>query len=160
MRPGRGANAGVSEGEYGDYLLRYLCLALGPGLVERVYWWRLVARGFGLVDDADPAALRPRPAYAMLRNFIAVLGDSTLIGAQLPPRSGLRHGRYRLAFRRADGEIVVFTYAHGPALPFPSEERCSQVQDAFGQPLEPVPVRLTGHPVYLRGGIAGTPAAS
>ncbi len=158
--PGRGANAGVSEGEYGDYLLRYLCLALGSGLVERVYWWRLVARGFGLVDDADPAVLRPRPAYAMLRNFIAVLGESTLIGAQLPPRSGLRHGRYRLAFRRADGEIVVFTYAHGPALPFPSEESCSQVQDAFGQPLEPLPVRLTGHPVYLRGGTAETPVAS
>jgi hypothetical protein len=156
--PGRGANAGVSEEEYGDYLLRYLCLALGSGLVDRVYWWRLVARGFGLVDDADPAALRPRPAYAMLRNFLAVLGESTLLGAQLPPRHGHRYGRYRLAFRRPDGEIVVFTYAHGPSLQFPAEE-FSRAEDAFGQPLGR-PQQLTGRPVYLRGAIAETPAAS
>jgi hypothetical protein len=146
--PGR--DAGVSEDEYADYLLRYLCLAVGSGLVDRVYWWRLVARGFGLVDDADPAALRPRPAYAMLRNFLAVLGESTLVGAQVPPRSGSRHGAYRLAFRRADGEVVVLAYAHGPELPFPAE-RCARVEDAFGRALARAPERLTGRPVYLRG---------
>ena len=156
--PGQGGDAGVSEDEYGDYLLRYLCLALASGLVERVYWWRLVARGFGLVDDSDPAALRPRPAYAMLRTFLSVLGESTVLGAQLPPRRGNRHGRYRFAFRRPDGETVVLTYAHGPALPFPADETFAQVEDAFGQACHRAPDRLTGRPVYLRGSDAALPS--
>ncbi|MEX2239283.1 MAG: lipopolysaccharide kinase InaA family protein, partial [Burkholderiales bacterium] len=142
---------GVSEDEYADYLLRYLCLALGSGMVERVYWWRLAARGFGLVDDTDPAALRPRPAYALLQNFLRVLGTSTFIGARLPARSGERHGRYRFAFRRPDGEIVALTYAHGPALPFPAEETFARAEDAFGEALAGAPARLAGRPVYLRG---------
>lgn len=141
---------GASEDEYADYLLRYLCLALGSGMVERVYWWRLVARGFGLVDDADPAALRPRPAYAVLRNFLRLAGDSAFIGARLPPRRGERHGRYRFAFRRPDGEIVALTYAHGPALAFPADEAFGHAEDAFGQPLPGAPARLDGRPVYLR----------
>jgi hypothetical protein len=155
--PGRGKNAGVSEDEYGDYLLRYLCLALASGLVERVYWWRLVARGFGLVDDTDPAAWRPRPAYAMLQTFLGVLGESTFSGAQLPARSGKRHGRYRFAFRRPDGEMVALTYAHGPALPFPREESFARVEDAFGQALARTPDRLTGRPLYLRGSSGAPP---
>ena len=142
---------GVSEDAYADYLLRYLCLALCSGMVDRVYWWRLAARGFGLVDDTDPAALRPRPAYALLQNFLRVLGTSTFIGARLPARSGERHGRYRFAFRRPDGEIVALTYAHGPALPFPAEETFARVEDAFGQALGGAPARLAGRPVYLRG---------
>jgi hypothetical protein len=142
---------GASEDEYADYLLRYLCLALGSGMVERVYWWRLVARGFGLVDDADPAALRPRPAYAMLQHFLRLVGDSTFIGARLPARRGERHGRYRFALRRPDGEIVALTYAHGPALPFPADEAFGRAEDAFGQPLDGVPAQLSGRPVYLRG---------
>lgn len=142
---------GAGEDEYADYLLRYLCLALGSGMVERVYWWRLTARGFGLVDDADPAALRPRPAYAMLQNFLRVLGASTFIAARLPERRGKRHGRYRFAFRRADGEIVALTYAHGPALPFPADEAFARAEDAFGQPLAAAPARLDGRPLYLRG---------
>jgi hypothetical protein len=142
---------GVSEDEYADYLLRYLCLALGSGMVERVYWWRLAARGFGLVDDTDAAALRPRPAYALLQNFLRVLGASTFIGARLPARSGKRHGRYRFAFRRPDGEVVALTYAHGPAQPFPAEETFERVEDAFGEALAGAPASLAGRPVYLRG---------
>ncbi len=142
---------GVTEDEYADYLLRYLCHALGSGMVERVYWWRLAARGYGLVDDTDPAALRPRPAYRMLQVFLNLLGASTCISVRLPERAGRRHGRYRFAFRRPDGEIVVLTYAHGPALPFPGDEAFARADDAFGQPLEAAPAHLAGRPVYLRG---------
>jgi hypothetical protein len=110
-----------------------------------------VARGFGLVDDTDPAALRPRPAYALLQNFLRLAGDSTFIGAHLPPRRGERNGRYRFAFRRPEGEIVALTYAHGPALAFPADEAFGHAEDAFGQPLAGAPARLEGRPIYLRG---------
>jgi hypothetical protein len=148
--PGQRHDPGVSEDEYGDYLLRYLCLAVGSGLVDRVYWWRLVARGFGLVDDSDPAALRPRPAYAMLRRFLEVLGESTVVGTDLPPNRS-REGIYRFTFRRPDGETVVLTYAHGPALAFPAGGQFARVENVFGDALAQVPERLTGRPMYLRG---------
>ena len=138
-------DTGVTEEEYGAFLLRYLCLALGSGMVERVYWWRLAARGYGLVDDTDPSALRPRAAYAMLRRFLALLGESTFVGAQLPAAEGERHGRYRFEFRRADGERVALAYAHGPALEGPAH-----AEDALGRPL-PGGTPLGGTPVYERG---------
>jgi hypothetical protein len=144
-------DAGATEEEYGHYLLRYLCVALGSGLVDRVYWWRLVSRGFGLVDDRDANAWRERPAYVMLRHFLSVLGESTFEAAELPPRVGDRHGRYRLAFRRADGERVVLLYAHGPALPFPEHESFGHVEDALGRRLPLRPEMLGPAPVYLRG---------
>ena len=147
-------DAGVSEDQYADYLLRYLCHALGSGMVERVYWWRLVARGYGLVDDADPAALRPRPAYTMLRTFLHLLGDSTFVAARLAAPGGQRHGRYRFAFRRTDGETVALTYAHGPHLLFPADEPHDRAEDAFGRPLAGAPAQLTGRPVFLRGASA------
>lgn len=145
---------GVSEDKYANYMIRYLCLALGSGMAEKVYWWRLVARGYGLVDDSNDAAWRPRPAYGMLRTFLGMVGDSTLVTAQVPAYDDHRLGRYRFAFRRLDGETVVLTYAHGPSLAFPPAERFSHVEDAFGQPLARPPEQLTGRPVYLRAGEA------
>ena len=150
FRGQRDAHVAVDEDDYADFMLRYLCLAIGSGLVDRVYWWRLVARGFGLVDDTNPRSPRPRAAYWMLRRLLQLLGHSTMVSAQLPAREGRRHGRYRFAFHRPDGETVVLAYAHGPALAFPRDETFSRVEDAFGNPIDPVPVQLTGRPVYLR----------
>jgi len=145
-------DTGVTEVEYGSYLLRYLCLALGSGMVERVYWWRLAARGFGLVDDTDPAALRVRPAYRMLQRFQHLLGEATFVSAQMPARHGERHGAYRFEFRRPDGERVALAYAHGPALSLPSAASAGRVEDAYGEPL--AAAQLTGEPLYLRGALA------
>jgi tRNA A-37 threonylcarbamoyl transferase component Bud32 len=141
---------GVSEELYGDYLIRYLCLAIGSGFAERVYWWRLAARGFGLVDDSDPTALRPRVGYAMLRAFLERLGDATLLAAQLP-QGAQRHGPYEFSFRRSDGENVILVYAHGPQLPFLSNRRFEYVEDALGNRLASVPQTISGRPIYLRG---------
>ena len=144
----------VSEDDYADYMIRYFCLALCSGLVERVFWWRLVARGFGLVDDTDPAAWRERPAYAMLRAFLATLGGATFESAQLPVgarNGGDTRGVYAYSFVRADGERVALVYAHGAPVPFVFEGRFVGVEDAFGRMLGAPPESLTGRPVYLRG---------
>jgi hypothetical protein len=69
----------VSEDDYADYMLRYLLIALCSGVVERVFWWRLAAYGYGLVDDSNPEQWRERPAYRMLKQFIAWVGDAAFV---------------------------------------------------------------------------------
>ena len=61
-----GRHVAVSEEAQASYLARYYLLMLGSGMVERVYWWQLVARGYGLADRGDRAALRRRPAWHAL----------------------------------------------------------------------------------------------
>ncbi len=125
----------VSENQYADYLLRYLLLALASGMVDRVYWWRLVAHGFGLVDDIDPRHWRPRPAYDRLAAFLAQVGDATCVAARLPPPETAPRGHYAFDFQRPDGERLSVQYGHGA----PSGDSAT----ALAAP-------LTGSPVYLR----------
>lgn len=140
----------VSEDVYANYMLRYLCLALCSGLVERVYWWRLAARGFGLVDDTNPSAWRARPAYHMLSTFLRQVGHSRFVRAQMP--EGARHGgdprgRYAFCFERETGGGVTLAYAHETVEAL-GDGRTHGVCDAFGRPVAG-PVTLTGRPVYL-----------
>lgn len=74
----------VDPETYADYLVRYHLLALGSGMVERVYWWQLVARGYGLVSEQDergsvisPEHWHRRPAFAALRTLREALGGCT-----------------------------------------------------------------------------------
>lgn len=59
----------VSEEEQATYLRAYFQQAYATGLVERVYWWQLVATGYGLVDPRG-GTLRRRPAFEMLRRIV------------------------------------------------------------------------------------------
>lgn len=114
VSPGpRYGDPSVSEDEYADFMVRYLLIAAASGLVERVYWWRLVARGFGLVDDTDPGRWRERPAYTALRQMITVLDDACFEGVRgrLP---GLRDGNVPwsiLSFVKADKSCVAVAYS-------------------------------------------------
>jgi len=143
----------VSEDDYADYLLRYLLLGICSGLVERVYWWQLVARGFGLVDDTAAGAWRERPAYGALRQFLQTVGAGRFLGLDAPCGVGWGGATVRwFRFQRADGEVVRVAYATEPAevrLPF----ACERVTDAFGRTLaeRPATVRPGGRPVYFRG---------
>lgn len=53
----------VDEESAGKYLAEYYEDAKKTDLVERVYWWQLVARGFGLMEPMKDGTLRKRPAY-------------------------------------------------------------------------------------------------
>lgn len=97
-----GKSVSVDEESQADYLVRYYLLALGTGLVERVFWWQLVARGYGLIDPADPASPRRRPAFFALKTLLRQLDDCRLeriLPAPEPARLWL--------FRRPDGAALV-----------------------------------------------------
>ena len=97
-RPRRGGRRRAQA----DYLVRYYLLTLGTGLVERVFWWQLVARGYGLVDPTNPASPRLRPAFHALKTMVRELDGARLLAVlPAPPLARLYH------FRRPAGTEVV-----------------------------------------------------
>lgn len=90
----------VSEETYAQYLTRYLLLAIASGHVSRVYWWRLVHRGFGLVDDSCPESPRRMPAFFALKELL-----KNLAGVRFERRiDGIPAGTWKLEFSRKNGE--------------------------------------------------------
>ena len=92
----------VDEETYAAYLCRYLLLTLASGHVARVYWWRLAARGFGLVDDSTPGAWRPRPAFFAMQELLA-----RLQGATFRQKMDTPPGEYALEFTTPKGPLTA-----------------------------------------------------
>lgn len=149
-KPGEVADNGVDESAYSDYMLRYIVLALCSGLVDRVFWWRLVARGYGLVDKSDDGELRERPAFLALQHFLLTLGESNFLRARLPQQQDQRHGLYEFEFERPDGEHLLLCWSHGPAVAAPAL-KYARVEDAWGNASKVAPKNLSGSPLYFRG---------
>jgi len=143
-----GRAVSVDEEAQADYLVRYYLLALGTGLVERVFWWQVVARGYGLVDPADSANPRRRPSFFALKTLLEQLKGSTFEGP-LPAREPAR--LYR--FRRPDGKEAVVGWS---ATNYPAEavlpRRAVAVVGRGGEELA-VPagerVEVSGSPRYF-----------
>ncbi|MFW5829374.1 MAG: hypothetical protein ACOCXA_03845, partial [Planctomycetota bacterium] len=57
----------VDEATYDRYMRAYLTTSLASGLVERVYWWQLMATGYGLIDPRDG---RRRPAWWSFKGLL------------------------------------------------------------------------------------------
>ena len=96
----------VSEEEYAKFMCRYLLLAIASGHVSRVYWWRLVHRGFGLVDDADASNPRRRPTFEALKTLLAQLA-----GTRFERRlADVPAGTFALEFSREDGSRFVMRW--------------------------------------------------
>ena len=137
----------VSEDAYGNYMLRFLLITLTSGMADAVIWWRLVARGFGLIDDTDSAAWRPRPAYTMLATFLAQLGQAEFAGKDAVGPEG-RIDVYR--FDRLDGGDVMVVVTAGADATFEVPARGYRLIDAMGADRGDVgSVTASGRPVYL-----------
>ncbi len=124
-----GRTVSVDEQRHADFLVRYYLLALGTGLVERVFWWRLAARGYGLMVPSADGELAPRPAFDALRTLVARLDGSTFSGP-LPAAGGVR--LYR--FETRQGPMVVGWCPEGPRrAELPSAP--TEAADRDGRPL-------------------------
>ena len=108
VSPGvRHGDPSVTEEQAAAYTMRYALLGICSGLASEMVFWRLVARGFGLVDDTDPAAWRNRPAFEALH-----LWHEWLDGARFERRDHAPDGRITLHFSRG-GE--AFSVSWNPA---------------------------------------------
>lgn len=145
MYPGQRVGApNVSEEAYARYMVRYLLQAACSGLIDRVYWWRLAAHGFGLVDEgANP--WRDRPAYRAWCRLLEVLGDAVFERNIPTDDGGFMH-----LFLRSDGERIGVGYAWKPNVLVPREMVFSHAENAVGQMLERAPKLLGEDPIYFR----------
>lgn len=109
----------VSEGDYAKFMIRYWLSAIASGHVSRLYWWRLAARGYGLIDDTGtPEKWRPRPAFEVLKSWLKHLSD-----ARFERRvEGLPNGEFALEFSRRDGSRFLAKWTR-ETLPEQIEEK-------------------------------------
>ncbi len=124
-----GRDVAVDERTQADYLARYYLLALATGLVERVFWWQLVARGYGLLDVGD-AGLRRRPAFYAMRTLVRELEGSLCLGP-VPAPEPVR----LLGFRRDDGVELVAAWSVGSPARVTLPRSAAEIVSRDGEPI-------------------------
>lgn len=141
----------VGEQEAAAYLLRYVLIAICSGLVERVFWWRLAAFGYGLVDDSGDQ-WRERPAYQVLALLLVRLATSVFtarsVVAAVSP-AGTEGILYR--FEMPDGRPWWMAYTLADVCRIPVPPDVTQATTACGETLsiQNAEVELGMMPVYL-----------
>ena len=141
-----GKAVSVDEETQASYLVRYFLLVLGTGLVERVYWWQLIARGYGLVERGKE--LRRRPSFRAMASMIRQLGSSSFLG---PVDCAKPAHLYR--FRDTDGSETFVGWSSGGPVDVELPGRIDRVTSRDGD-TRPLPagrrVTVTGAPTYFR----------
>jgi hypothetical protein len=133
----------VTEEQQADYLVRYHLITLATGLVERVYWWQLVAPGYGLIDSRG-GEWRKRPGFFALKTMVELLDGSTFVGK-------IDHPHARLFRFVKESQNFVVCWTRGPKLeidfPFPVK----RIVGRDGQPESSTEKRILigGSPKYI-----------
>jgi tRNA A-37 threonylcarbamoyl transferase component Bud32 len=97
-----GRDVAVEEEAQADYLVRYAVALLAPRLAERVYWWQLIARGYGLVDPGEDDDLRRRPSWRAMKTLAEILA-----GSEFDQRLDSPPGTRLYRFHRDDRALIV-----------------------------------------------------
>jgi len=144
----------VDEEAQADFLVRFFLLAGGGGRVERIDWWQLVAKGYGLCDPQPDGTLRERPSFAALATLIRELAGTTCHGplpaAALPP--GGRTCRFsRAAAGSRPAEEIVVAWSTAGALDWTPQAAPQRIVDRDGRelPLAASSCRLLPAPRYF-----------
>jgi hypothetical protein len=136
----------VGEEEQADYLVRYFLLVLGTGFVERAFWWRLIARGYGLAWASNDGSLRRRPSWDALRTLIDRVEGASFDGP-LPASQGA----YLYRFLR-DGQETIVGWSVSPGRKATLPRAAAEVVSRDGRPLAPpdsAEIELGPSPVYF-----------
>jgi len=136
-----GAHVQTDEAGQARYLVLYYLIAAATGQVASVFWWQLVARGYGVLDEDE--AWTPRPAFRAFRTLL-VRARGCEVSA-LP--ESLRPLRGFLLRGAAGCAALLYTtgapYRLDPALPV------REAADLLGEPLPARDVLIGPDPIYL-----------
>ncbi len=115
----------VSEEEQADYLVRYYILSLASGFVERIYWWQLVAPGYGLIDSREKEWRRRASFYAM-KTMVSHLKESVFLHKIPDFRAEI------FAFRKGKDDFAV-CWTKGEACEYLFSRKVRQVLSRDGK---------------------------
>jgi hypothetical protein len=137
----------VDEETQADYLVRYFVPLLGSGRVERIFWWQVIARGYGLVAPEADGTLRRRPSWRAMATMLAQLAGTACEGP-LPAPDGARLVR----FRGGDGTRIVVAWAVAGEVEVELPEEVTGAVGRDGSVFEPpgASLRVGRSPIYLR----------
>ncbi|TET68847.1 MAG: hypothetical protein E3J56_10785 [Candidatus Aminicenantes bacterium] len=133
----------VTEKEQADYLVRYFILCLASGFVERIYWWQLVAPGYGLVDSRRKE-WRRRPSFFAMKTMVSHLEGSIFLEKIPHPQAEI--------FSFCKGEKHFFAcWINGTSYEHVFSRRVVRVIDWDGQELSvrDNTVKIDGSPKYV-----------
>jgi len=138
----------IDEDSCADFYIRYLLVAVCSGMVDRLYWWKLAAHGFGLIDDRAEGGWRTRPAFEVLKQYLKQVEPMTFIRLQK-----LDDGVMRFYFGSEESkEELLLTYTSlNEAISVKMPAGAIRIEDAFGEEL-PFPgakLKISGRPVYV-----------
>lgn len=131
--------SGETESDYASYMLRYIVIAICSGHIDQLFWWRLSAKGYGLVDDQNQ--FMPRMAYQALQYFFVRLGDATFIKKWPSAKN-----TYVLEFHNATQIILMVWRTKGETNELPKFD-AQKTYDRFGNLLKEAVISEA--PIYL-----------
>ncbi len=105
--------SGETDNDYANFMLRYIAIAICSGHIDQLFWWRLSAKGYGLVDDQHN--FQPRLAFFALKFFLHLLGETTFV-KKWPSSPDI----YILEFHSATQEILMLWTKQGESQDFPN----------------------------------------
>jgi tRNA A-37 threonylcarbamoyl transferase component Bud32 len=156
-----GKGVSVDEETQADYLVRFYVLTLATGLVRRVFWWQMVARGYGLIEppESAPDGFRRRPAFRAFAHLLSRLTGAVSLGPlAAPPEARLYRFRPPPGTGPEGVELAVgwaLTSRVEAELPAPAERVWGRDGEELPAPADPR-VTLVSAPRYFQ--IAGSSA--
>ncbi|MCM2313796.1 MAG: hypothetical protein NDJ92_01415 [Thermoanaerobaculia bacterium] len=143
-----GPKVSVDEDRQADYLVRFYLWTLASGMAERVYWWQLVARGYGLMWLPAGGELAPRKSYAAFATMTRQLAGWKCAG---PIATGVA-GAHAFRFVDAGGaeRIAAWATSGAPEIAMPADVvRIVERDGSETKPADPRRVTLGGSVRYL-----------
>ncbi|MGB9005077.1 MAG: hypothetical protein WCB96_05060 [Candidatus Aminicenantales bacterium] len=130
----------VSEEEQADFLVRYYLFCLASGFVERVYWWQLLAPGYGLVDSRT-SPWRRRPSCTAFKTLVGYVDNSRFLG-----REAAREREAHIFRFFKEGHEFAVCWSSGRPLGHRFNEPIGRVEDRDGREL-----RASGSDIIMDG---------
>jgi hypothetical protein len=133
----------VTEEEQADFLVRYFVLCLSTGYVSRIYWWQLVAPGYGLIDSR-PEKWRLRPGFFAFRSLVKRL-EGSLFVKKIPHPDA-----FIFLFRKRETQFAV-CWSAGSAVEHTFSQHVSRAENRDGDeiPVQDDRVKLGPSPLYV-----------
>jgi hypothetical protein len=133
----------VSEEEQANYLVRYFILCLASGFVDRIYWWQLVAPGYGLIDSRSEE-WRKRPSFFALKSMAERLEGSLFLEKEPHPEG------FIFLFRKQDRQFAA-CWAQSTPVEHTFSRRVLKVEGRDGEeiPIRDNRVHLGPSPKYV-----------